>query len=348
MLKRRKKYLSAVLAASLFLTGVAAGCGAGDQPTAGGQSTAGDQSTTEDQPTAENQLTAENDQSTTGKVTFTDDLGREVTIEDPERTAALLGSFADIWYLAGGTICASADDAWEDFDLELPEDAVNLGMTKELSLEKLFEADPDFVLASSNTKQNLEWQDTLEAAQIPVAYFDVSDFEDYLRVLKICTEITGRSDLYEKNGTAISSQIEEVMEKSEVRLEGEDAPTVLSLRASATWIRAKNSEGNVLGEMLKDLGCVNIADSDDSLLENLSIEAIMEADPDYIFICQQGDDLSAVQANMEQFISDNPAWKNLTAVKEGRVYYMEKSLYTLKPNDRWGEAYEKLEEILSN
>ena len=37
-----------------------------------------------------------------------------------------------------------------------------------------------------------------------------------------------------------------------------------------------------------------------------------------------------------------------TAVKEGKVYLLEKPLYALKPNDRWGEAYEKLEEILSN
>ena len=140
--------------------------------------------------------------------TFTDDMGRKVSVDNPERVAALLGSYADIWYLAGGEICASADDAWEDFDLPLPEDAVNLGMTKELSLEKLFQADPDFVLASSNTKGNVEWMDTLEAAGIPVAYFEVSDFEDYQRVLKICTEITGREDLYEQNGLAVKEQIE--------------------------------------------------------------------------------------------------------------------------------------------
>lgn len=46
--------------------------------------------------------------------TFTDDLGREVTVENPERVAALLGSYADIWYLAGGEVIASADDAWDD------------------------------------------------------------------------------------------------------------------------------------------------------------------------------------------------------------------------------------------
>ena len=40
--------------------------------------------------------------------------------------------------------------------------------------------------------------ETLEAAGINVAYFEVNDFQDYLEVLRICTDITGRKDLYEK------------------------------------------------------------------------------------------------------------------------------------------------------
>ena len=281
--------------------------------------------------------------------TFTDSLGREVTVNEPKRVAALLGSFADIWYLAGGEIIASADDAWDDFELPLPEDAINLGMTKELSLEKLFEADPDLVLASSNTKGNVEWMETLEAAGITVAYFEVNDFEDYLTMLKICTDITGRADLYEQNGLEIQERIENVIARSAERIEeAGEAPTVLSLRASATFIRAKNSKDNVLGEMLAALGCINIADSEESLLENLSMEQIILQDPDYIFFIQQGDNAEGTKANIESFIAENPAWSELTAVKEGKVYLLEKSLYALKPNDRWGEAYEKLEETLSN
>ncbi|MDO5311451.1 MAG: ABC transporter substrate-binding protein, partial [Clostridia bacterium] len=52
--------------------------------------------------------------------TFTDDLGRTVTVTSHDRTAALLGSYADMWSLAGGSVCASADDAWEDFNLNMP------------------------------------------------------------------------------------------------------------------------------------------------------------------------------------------------------------------------------------
>ena len=275
--------------------------------------------------------------------TFTDDLGREVTVDHPQRVACLLGSFADVWYLAGGEIIAAADDAWEDFDLPLPEDAVNLGHTKSLSLEALFAAEPDFVIASANTEVDVQWKETLESAGIPTAYFDVSDFDDYLRMLKICTDITGRADLYEKHGLDVQSQIDEAVEKAKER---GTTPKVLYLRASASSIRAKNSHGSVLGEMLAALGCVNIADSDKSLLENLSIEHILLEDPNFIFFVQLGDNTAGTQENIDRFFAEHPAWASLTAVQEGRVFHLDKTLYNMKPNARWGEAYLKLEELL--
>lgn len=284
----------------------------------------------------------------TNAVTFTDDLGRTVTVSNPQRVACLLGSFAQVWQLAGGQVIATADDAWDDFGLELPEDAVNLGGTKHLSLELLLSARPDFILASTNTRQNLEFRETLEATAIPVAYFDVFDFADYLRLLEICTDITGCKDRYETYGTAVEQEIRKVIEKSQQRLQSEEAPKVLFLRASASAVHVKNSEGVVLGDMLKNLGCINIADSDATLLENLSIERILEADPDFIFVVQQGDNAEGTRTYVRQFLQEHPAWAQLTAVKHDNVHFMEKSLFGLKPNHRWGQAYEIVEEILSN
>ena len=292
---------------------------------------------------------ASNPQPVTGEeisdATFVDDLGRTVSVRDPQRVACLLGSYAQIWQLAGGQVIATADDAWEDLDLELPEDCVNLGNTKELSLELLLSARPDFVLASSNTRQNVEWRETLEAAGIPTAYFSVSDFQDYLTLLEMATGITGREDLFETHGLAVEKQISAVLERARNR---GTAPKVLCMRASASMVTVKNSQDNVLGEMLHSLGCVNIADSDSSLLENLSIEKILEEDPEFIFLVQRGDDTEGMKAYVENMMAENPAWQQLTAVREGRVFYMDKNLYNLKPNHRWGEAYEKLEEILEN
>ena len=280
-------------------------------------------------------------------ITFTDDLGREVTVENPQRVAVLLGSFADMWVLAGGEVIASADDAWDDFQLDMPETAVNLGSTKDLNLEKLFEANPDFIIASASTRINMEWKETLESSGIPTAYFDVSGFDDYLRVFKICTDITGNPELYEKYGLALQAQIDDAIKASEKRVATHGASKVLFLRTSAMSIRAKNSQDSVLGEMLDALGCINIADSDESLLENVSVEHILKEDPDFIFFAQVGDDMDEINKNIQKFINDNPIWQELTAVKEGRVYSMDKALYNLKPNERWGEAYEKLEQILS-
>ncbi len=282
-----------------------------------------------------------------GGYTFLDDLGREVTVSSVERVAALTGSFAEVWLLAGGEICAAADDAWEELELTLPADAVNLGATKHLSLEALFSAKPDLVLASCNKKLDLDWQDTLESAGIQVAYFDVADFGDYLRMLKICTDLTGRADLYEKNGLAVQEQIDAVVEKSKVRLVEQEAPTVLLLRTSASGVKAKNSESGVPGQILKALGCINIADSDALLLENLSMEHILKEDPDYIFFVQMGNGDEATQENIRQLLTEHPAWEKLTAVQQGKVFFLEKKLYQLKPNALWGEAYEKLEAILN-
>lgn len=284
-------------------------------------------------------------QGTPGQiVTFTDDLGREVTVsENPQRVAAMIGSFADVWCLAGGrdTLAAAADDAWTSFDLSLGGDVANLGAVKTPSLETLLAAEPDLVLASVNTTANLELESVLTGAGIPVAYFDVQGFDDYLNMLDICTRLTGKRENYERYGLDVQREIDDAV----ARADG-SAPSVLVIRATGVSCKVKSSRDNVLGEMLADLGCVNIADSDASLLEDLSVEAIIAAEPDYIFCVLQGSDPTDAMATLEKTLLSNPAWGELKAVREGRFYTLEHELYNLKPNARWGEAYEKLAGIL--
>ena len=279
-------------------------------------------------------------------VTFTDALGREVTVsKEPQQVAALIGSFADVWMLAGGSVCATAEDAWEDFGLELP-NAVNIGGAHSPNLELIFSANPDFVIASASTSSNVEMLETLETAGITVAYFDVDNFEDYLAMLNICTDITGRKDLYERNGLELQSQIETIkLEMSEQPLT-EEQKTVLLLRAHSGSVKAKGSEGTILGEMLADLGCINIADSDTSLLEALSVESIIRQEPYRIFVVTMGNDTQKAMDNFYQMMEENPAWGTLAAVTEGRVHIMDRKLFNIKPNADWAESYEKLSEIL--
>lgn len=280
------------------------------------------------------------------QIIFTDALNREIHIEkSPERVAALIGSFADVWQLSGGSVCAAAEDAWDDFGLELG-DAVNIGGAHSPSVESLLSADPDFVIASASTASNVEMKETLENAGITVAYFDVDCFEDYLSMLDICTDITGRKDLYEQNGTMLQAQIDAIKEECLQANLPENERKILLLRASSGFVKAKGSEGTILGEMLADLGCINIADSDEALLENLSVESVIREEPYRIFVVTMGDDTETAIDNLTRMMEENPAWGSLEAVSENRLHIMDRKLFNIKPNAKWAEAYEQLSAIL--
>lgn len=272
--------------------------------------------------------------------TFTDSLGRTVDIYSYEKTVVISGSLAEIWQLAGGDIYGVTDDAYDGHNLTLSDDVRNYGNVQNPSTESIIADGVDLVILSGTIANHVKLAGVFDSAGITAAYFDVTDFEDYLSVLKICTEITRRDDLYIKNGENIRAEVEAAIQSAE----GHDAPSILLMRALSTEMKPKGSD-TMTGQMLADLGCINIADSDASLLEELSLEAIVRADPDFVFITTIGDSAAGI-AQYETELASNPAWQGLSAVKNGNVYILPQELYHYKPNDRWGEAYENLVEIL--
>ena len=291
-------------------------------------------------------LTARAETSGSGdknRICFTDHLGQSFEIDPPERVVAMTGSFAQIWCLAGGkdSLVAAAADSWSSFELELSPAVVNIGVVKEPSLELILASAPDLILASCNTEANMEMKPILDASGIPAAYFDIQHIDDYLDMLESCTRLTGCEENYREYG-------EKVKEQSLAAISRADGsrPSVLCMRATGSSCKVKGSRDFLLGEMLADLGCMNIADSENSLLEELSFEVIMKADPDYIFVVIQGSNPSRAEETLKKTLLENPAWQELSAVREGRFHTLEHQLYNLKPNDRWGESYEKLADIL--
>ena len=93
-------------------------------------------------------------------------------------------------------------------------------------------------------------------------------------------------------------------------------------------------------EMLKELKTENIAEKARVLLDGLSLEEIVSADPDYIFVSFMGKEEES-RAYFDSLISGE-GWRSLTAVKKGRVVYLPKELFHYKPNSRWATAYKTL------
>ena len=85
--------------------------------------------------------------SQVGAVTFTDDTGAEVTVENPQRVVACMGSFASMWELAGGTLVGASADAFtrSDYDLK-SENVQKVGDFANPNLEAIIALEPDFVI----------------------------------------------------------------------------------------------------------------------------------------------------------------------------------------------------------
>lgn len=268
-----------------------------------------------------------------------DALGREITVSSPQRVGIASSSLAECWMLAGGSVCAVTQDARER-NLELPGNVIDLGGLKNPSLEVILSSNLDLLILMPTLKNHLAMAETLDMVGINYAYFDVENFDDYLELMKLFTDMTGRSDLYEANAEALKPQITLALEQARV----EEPRRVLILRVSSGKIKALDSS-SMVGQMLKEFGCENIADSDSGLLTDLSLEAIVREDPDDIFISCMGDMDEGI-ALLESTLAANPIWGTLQAVKNGRCHYLEKELFHYKPNARWGESYEKLAELL--
>ena len=277
---------------------------------------------------------------------FTDNTGKEFALyEEPKRVAVLFSSFAELWQLAGGEVAVTVGESVERGFVDEGTPLVDDGAGKKIDLERLLIEEPDFVICSADIAAQAETAETLNGLDIPAAQFIVESFSDYLEVLQTFTLITGDTEAYETYGEAQKAEIDEIL--AENQFAGVD---ILFIRAgsSARSVKAKTSEDHFAAEMLKELGTRNIAD--DSLIadavvsDTLSIEYILEEDPDYIFFTAMGDE-AASQSFVSEMLKED-AWSGLTAVENGNFSYLPKELFHFKPNGRWAEAYEMLADLL--
>lgn len=277
-------------------------------------------------------------------ISLTDSNGDTLEIPPSPKTVCLYGSYADAWLSAGGSLVGTTEDAVEERGLNVG-DAAIVGTVKEPNTEKIIALNPELVILSADIAAHNDIRDVLEAAGLACAYFRVDTFEDYAFMMEQFCALTGREDLYletvEQPGALIESVTAAVQKQ---QTETDPPPSVLLIRAFSSGIKAK-AEEELAGAILKELGCHNIASDHPSMLEDLSLEEVIEADPEFIFVTTMGSEKKALDY-LNSLIAENPAWQGLSAVKEGRYVVLPKELFHYKPNARWGESYAYLADTL--
>ncbi|MDR0501467.1 MAG: ABC transporter substrate-binding protein [Coriobacteriales bacterium] len=276
----------------------------------------------------------------TEPITFTDDLGNEITVENPQRVVACMGSFANAWQLAGGSLIGASDDAFSDYGVSSTS-TKKVGDFSALSLEAIIDLEPDFVILTGastgkgGTASQKELRESLVASDIAAACFTVTTFADYQRVFGIFCEITGRSDLYKTNCEDIAVKINNIVAK----VTKSDAPTVLIMTTYSGGTRVQDSS-TLTGDIFASLGAVNLAEQNPSLLRDFSLEAIIDMNPDFIFVVPMGNDAASALRGLEDATAANPAWATLEAVQNGKYITLDPEHFQYKPNNKWDESYQ--------
>ena len=294
----------------------------------------------------------------------------------PKSVVAVSKSIADLWLLAGGELSGTTEDAME---LDgIGENTAVVGTLSRPNSEAILALEPDLVLLAVDIPAQKELKAELDEMGIRTIAIEIDSFEDYKACMKELTELTGRDDLYEQNAVQVGERIEAI--KADVQngsskdsdsaagtqsqagtasdsdgsistdsqsdnavAADNGSKTFLALRVSATKNKVLKDDYFAC-EIFRDFGLRNIAE-DDSRIDELNIEAIVAANPDYIFIIPQGKESEAMESYKTQFES-NEVWSSLDAVNRGRLYTMPKDYFQYKPNAQWDLAYEYVRDLL--
>lgn len=273
---------------------------------------------------------------------FIDSIGQMVTLsKKPERVISVYGSYAELWLLSGGDLVGATDDAIEERNLNLSKDVSIIGSVKNPSLDKIIMLNADFIILSSDIDSHLMLKSNLKELKISYAYFSQDNVDDYLKYLKICTDINDRADLFINYGENLKYKIQEIIDYSNsINI----SKSVLLLRAMSTKVKALDSN-NITGTILHDLNCINIADTNAVLTSDLSLDIILKSNPQVIFILTMGDVDTAIKT-FENSIVKNTAWQSLSAIKNKKYYILDKELFHYKPNNRFIDSYQTIKDIL--
>lgn len=283
-------------------------------------------------------------------VTFTDDTGRgEQTIEKgPKNVAVLYGSLACLWYEAGGTvqIAIGGESAATLYKEQIGRDitrdegvtvAAEVFLGTNWDVESILAARPDLIICSTGMKGYETIGGPADALGIPVIGINYDGVQDYLKWFKVFCSLTGHPELWDTVADATVRKIGGIV--SSVSTD-EEPLTSVSIFTHAGGIKAYTIASQT-GVIIHELGGANLVDPDNSGTSaslEISLEDLYALDPDVIFLTVRSD-LESARADMEQTVGGSPVWNELRAVKEGRVYFLEKGLFFNKANHRYDEAY---------
>ncbi|WP_080875428.1 siderophore ABC transporter substrate-binding protein [Oceanobacillus timonensis] len=246
----------------------------------------------------------------------------------------------------------------EDIPYASDESIENIGNHREPNLELIAAADPDLVIVGQRFGGFYEdIKELVPDAAVIDLNFDVSEEadapgENLENGFKDITTSLGQ--IFDKNEEAeqLIADFDQAIEDAQSAYNGED--TIMSVIVSGGDINfSAPHSGRVWGPLYDIFDWTPALEIDqasaDHQGDDVSVEAIAETDPDWLFVMDRDAAISDAGDSIpaQDVIDDAPALQNTTAVSEGQIVYAPADTYTNESIQTFIELFEDLADRLA-
>lgn len=320
-MKRNGRIFLLIAAAAMLF---ASACGksggeSGDKTSAAGTEKAGDAASEKSSENGAGSTAAESEK---GSRTVTDMAGNQVTV--PEK----IERYADAWYAHNEVICmldqakglvATSQTKKKGPWMYYVQPNMNNALSTfgdQFNLEELVAKKPDLVFDSKE-----DYREQLNAVGIPLVNVMFKNYDEMKRSVSLTGEILGEEQMASDYCAYLDGVLAELKEKLS-SLSEEQKPKVL--HGNSVYSFSVDGSDTIIDAWISAAGGRNAASSVKGNMQTVTLEQILEWDPDYI--------ITGTSDEVEKILKD-PNWSGLRAVQEGKVYANPKGVFSW---DRYG------------
>ena len=268
-------------------------------------------------------------------MTYTDDMGREITLAKiPQRIVSLAPSNTEIFFAVGAGAQVIGRDEFSDYPAEAASIESVGGSFGEYNVEAIVALKPDLVLAAEINTPELIKQ--LEDLGLTVYYLgNPTTFEEMYTKLETVASLTGHdaTGLVDSLKARVAAVDEKIMPLSS------RIPVFYEIDATdptKPWTYGPGTFGSLL---IERAGGYNVGDIATDPYPQISIEQVVAANPSVIIL---GDSIWGVTP---ESVKERAGWATIPAVVSGQIFPFDDNLVS-RPGPRLVDGLEQLAKLL--
>lgn len=249
--------------------------------------------------------------------TITHEAGKTKVPEKPKKVVALEFSFVDALDELGITPVGIAQENKTDVSGLLGKDIefTEVGTRQQPNLEVISSLQPDLIIGDFNRHKGI-YKQLQEIAPTIILKSRNATYEENIDSFKTIAEAVGKT----KQMNDRLALHEERLQAAKKKVDPNDDRKVMVGVFRADSLTA-HGETSFDGELLEKIGIENAVTKTAEPTVTITLEQMVKWDPDVIFMAEADPKLLKEWKN-------NPLWNQITAVKNGEVYEVNRDLWT--------------------